>query len=87
MASLPRNFRGRTPPRPFSGAITKQHGEAALPIDKWVARVKETPMRINLAAVTVHLAHCRAIPRIGRHLGITFTASGVPEVVAVPNAR
>lgn len=40
-------------------------------------------MRITLAALKVHLAHCAAVPRIGRCFGITFTHTGVPGVVAI----
>lgn len=44
-------------------------------------------MKLQLAALKVHLAHCAAIPRVGRHFGLSFTASGVPAVVAVINCR
>jgi len=42
-------------------------------------------MKLSLAGLKVHLAHCSAIPRIGRYFGLTFTASGVPGIAAVPN--
>lgn len=41
---------------------------------------------IPLIALRIHLAHCCAVPRIGRHLGITFSATGSPEVVSVPQS-
>lgn len=43
--------------------------------------------RLHLSALKVHLAHCAAIPRIGRHFGITFTASGIPAIASVPQAH
>lgn len=39
--------------------------------------------KLDLAAVKTHLAHCANIPRIGRHFGIVFTASGVPAIAAI----
>lgn len=39
--------------------------------------------KLNLAAVKVHLAHCANARRIGHFFGLTFTASGVPDVVAI----
>lgn len=39
--------------------------------------------KLNLAAVKVHLAHCANALRIGHFFGLTFTASGVPDVVAI----
>lgn len=41
------------------------------------------PVKLNLAALKVHLAHCAAVPRIGHWLGLSFTPSGVPDVVAI----
>lgn len=41
------------------------------------------PQKLHLAAVKTHLAHCAAVPRIGRFFGLAFTASGVPGVVAI----
>jgi hypothetical protein len=40
-------------------------------------------MKLQLSALKVHLAHCAAIPRIGRYFGIAFTTSGIPAIVAV----
>lgn len=40
-------------------------------------------MKLQLAAVKVHLAHCAAVPRIGHFFGVTFTANGTPDVVAI----
>lgn len=40
-------------------------------------------MKLHLAAVKTHLAHCAAVPRIGHFFGLAFTASGVPAVVAI----
>lgn len=42
-------------------------------------------MRINLAALKVHLAHCAAVPGIGRYFGLTFTDSGVPGIATINN--
>lgn len=44
-------------------------------------------MKLSLAGLKVHLAHCSAIPRIGRYFGLSFTTTGVPGIVAVPSAR
>ena len=44
-------------------------------------------MRLHLSALVVHLAHCAAVPGAGRYFGLTFTASGLPGVAAVPSAR
>ena len=44
-------------------------------------------MKLTLASLKVHLAHCDNIPRIGCHFGITFTASSIPAVVATPLAH
>lgn len=43
-------------------------------------------MKLQLAALKVHLAHCANIPRLGRHFGLTFTATGVPGLASVPHA-
>lgn len=40
-------------------------------------------MKLSLAALKVHLAHCAAVPRIGHYFGLAFTASGVPAIVAI----
>lgn len=44
-------------------------------------------MKLTLSALKVHLAHCTAIPRIGRHFGLTFTPNGVPGIAAVPQSH
>lgn len=41
------------------------------------------PQKLHLAAVKTHLAHCAAVPRIGHHFGLAFTASGIPALVAI----
>lgn len=43
-------------------------------------------MKLQLSALKVHLAHCAYTPRLGRHFGLTFTASGVPGLAVVPHA-
>jgi hypothetical protein len=43
--------------------------------------------RLHLSALKVHLAHCAAIPRIGRFFGVTFTTSGIPAVASVPQSH
>lgn len=40
-----------------------------------------------VASLKVHLAHCAASPRIGRLIGLTFTRTGTPNIVAVPAAH
>lgn len=40
-------------------------------------------MKLNLAALKVHLAHCANVPRIGRFFGLTFTPNGVPAIAAI----
>lgn len=44
-------------------------------------------MKLHLAALKTHLAHCSAVPRIGHFFGLTFTADGVPGVVAICTPR
>lgn len=41
---------------------------------------------IPIYALRIHLAHCCAVPRIGRHLGIAASTDGKPAVVAVPSS-
>lgn len=41
-------------------------------------------MKLSLAGLKVHLAHCAAIPRIGRYFGLTFTATGMPGIASIP---
>lgn len=43
-------------------------------------------MKLHLAALKIHLAHCTAARGIGRIFGITFTATGIPTVAPVPRA-
>ena len=40
-------------------------------------------MKLDLSALKTHLAHCAAVPRIGRYFGLSFTRSGVPGIVAI----
>lgn len=40
-------------------------------------------MKLHLAALKTHLAHCSAAPRIGHYFGLAFTATGIPDVVAI----
>lgn len=42
-------------------------------------------MRLHLAALKVHLAHCAAMPTTGRSFGLTFTQIGIPNMAAVPS--
>jgi len=44
-------------------------------------------MKLSLAGLKVHLAHCAAAPSHGRHFGLTFSATGLPGIAAVPNLR
>ncbi|MGL6245678.1 hypothetical protein [Pseudomonas sp.] len=44
-------------------------------------------MKLTLAALKVHLAHCSAYPSIRRNFGVMFTASGIPEVGVPPVRR
>lgn len=44
-------------------------------------------MKLSLAGLKVHLAHCTSIPRIGRYFGLTFTPTGVPGIASVPRAH
>lgn len=37
-------------------------------------------MKLTLAALKVHLAHCSAYRSIGRNFGVMFTATGIPQV-------
>lgn len=41
-------------------------------------------MTLTLASLKVHLAHCAMDPNRGRQIGLTFTASGLPGIAAVP---
>lgn len=43
-------------------------------------------MKLSIAALKVHLAHCSAYPSARRNFGVMFTASGVPTV-GVPPVR
>lgn len=41
-------------------------------------------MKLLVASLKVHLAHCAMHPPVGRLIGLTFTANGQPAVVAAP---
>lgn len=41
------------------------------------------PQKLHLAAVKTHLAHCAAVPRLGRFFGLTFTPTGVPAIAII----
>lgn len=41
-------------------------------------------MKLTLAALKVHLAHCAMSPRLGRRIGLAFTSTGTPAIVAAP---
>lgn len=41
-------------------------------------------MKITLASLKVHLAHCALHPATGRQIGLAFTASGMPAIVPTP---
>lgn len=41
-------------------------------------------MKLSLASLKVHLAHCALHPHSGRDIGLIFTVSGVPMVAASP---
>ena len=68
----------------------KNNGQAS-PADRQVGwqlnHPEEKTMRLHLSALKVHLAHCAAKLGAGRYFGLTFTASGLPGVAAVPSAR
>ena len=44
-------------------------------------------MKLSLAGLKVHLAHCALSPSLGRKIGVTFTASGLPGIAASPAAH
>ena len=39
--------------------------------------------KLDLSAVKIHLAHCANVRRIGHVIGLAFTDSGIPDVVAI----
>lgn len=41
-------------------------------------------MKLSLASLKVHLAHCTLHRGIGRTVGLTFTASGTPHFASLP---
>lgn len=41
-------------------------------------------MKLSLASLKVHLAHCALAPSRGRQIGLVFTPTGVPNVAASP---
>jgi hypothetical protein len=48
-------------------------------------RRPEPIMKLTLAAPKVHLAHCAISPRLGRRIGLAFTTTGTPAIVATPS--
>ena len=44
-------------------------------------------MKLSIASLKVHLAHCAISPSAGRSIGLLFTTTGNPAVVAVPFNR
>lgn len=44
-------------------------------------------MKLSLASLKVHLAHCALHPATGRSIGLIFTASDIPAVSATPFNR
>lgn len=41
-------------------------------------------MKLTLATLRVHLAHCALHPAIGRQIGLLFTRTGAAGIAAVP---
>lgn len=41
-------------------------------------------MKLTLASLKVHLAHCAMSPSTGRRIGLLFSATGTPAIVAAP---
>lgn len=41
-------------------------------------------MKLSFASLKVHLAHCAAAPQTGHLIGLTFTTTGTPNIVATP---
>lgn len=41
-------------------------------------------MKLSLASLKVHLAHCALNPDTSRRIGVLFTASGIPALAAAP---
>lgn len=44
-------------------------------------------MKLSLASLKVHLAHCALHRGIGRFVGLTFTTSGTPNLAGLPALR
>jgi len=44
-------------------------------------------MKLTLASLKVHLAHCAISPSTGRSIGLLFSATGIPAIVATPTHR
>jgi len=67
----------------------QQHNTAqpAPPTDKGLALNSGGTMKLSLAGLKVHLAHCALSPSLGRKIGVTFTASGLPGIAASPAAH
>lgn len=41
-------------------------------------------MKLSLASLKVHLAHCALHPGTGRTIGLIFTPSGTPNLASPP---
>lgn len=41
-------------------------------------------MKLSLSSLKVHLAHCAVAPKTGHLIGLIFTTSGTPNIVAAP---
>ncbi len=41
-------------------------------------------MKLSLASLKVHLAHCAIQPSIGRKIGLVFTADGAARIAICP---
>jgi hypothetical protein len=41
-------------------------------------------MKLSLASLKVHLAHCALHPATGRSIGLIFTRTGIPALAAAP---
>ena len=42
-------------------------------------------MKLTLATLRVHLAHCALHPATGRQIGLLFTRTGAAGIAAVPH--
>lgn len=41
-------------------------------------------MKLSLASLKVHLAHCALHPSTGRLIGLLFTTTGTPAIATTP---